>query len=174
MCTSFHVSLGSPLCCTGVFGGLICASTCVQRVCEDLHALVDHLHDKVGCKFVGTVGFCWGGKYSLVSASQSLGAVQAAVVVHGSRLTAEDGEAVQCPVLMLNAEQDEGRFPEVYASLKETLPSKDSRSGYHTFVGMSHGFALRGNPAEEAVLEAQQQTFQMTVDFYRKIFAEEE
>lgn len=147
-------------------------SSLLQRVCSDIESTISFLRRDKGAKSVATVGFCFGGKFSMLSGAQGMGSVQGAVVVHGSRLEAQDGERLRCPCLMLNAEDDVEKSPEVYAALQEALQDAPP-GGFHTLKGTTHGFALRGDPADPAVVQAQQEVKEKTLAFLREVLGGE-
>jgi len=51
-----------------------------------------------GFKFVGAVGFCWGGKVSMLAASKEGTALDAITVVHPGMLSAADAVNLQVPL----------------------------------------------------------------------------
>ena len=68
-----------------------------------INRLLTDVHQIYQPKSIGCVGFCWGGRHCVKLASTDK--VCAAAVAHGSRIEAEEVEAVNQPIFFLYADE---------------------------------------------------------------------
>lgn len=122
-------------------------------------------------KFVGkdanifTVGWCFGGGWSLQAAIELDDKANGAVMFYG--MPEQDTERLkklQCDVLGIFAEQDQWITPETVASFKEKMETTDQELIIKSY-NADHGFANPGNPDfnQEMATDAYKQMF----DFIR-------
>lgn len=131
-----------------------------------LDAVLDDLKKNHGVKRVGATGYCWGGKYCFVLASQHK--IDACVVAHPSVVKIEDLDNINVPVLANCAESD-FIFPE---SLKSQCQTKLQGLGvtheFSTYPGTTHGFAVRGEEQSQVVLKARDEALKKSVEWFIK------
>ncbi|KAJ3066047.1 hypothetical protein HK102_007748, partial [Quaeritorhiza haematococci] len=124
-------------------------------------------------KYVGTIGYCWGGRYSFLLAGRD-GLIDACAAAHPSFVgVPNDIEDIKRPCLVLCAEED-GVFPESSrVKTEEILKSKDFDSKVLLYPGTKHGFAVRGNEDNPVVLQARDDALKETVEFFKKHLVKE-
>jgi len=139
------------------------------KVKQDLVDVISwtKVHAKTNGKF-GLVGFCWGGKHSIVNAAT--GQFSAAVAIHGSMLNAEDMAAIACPVLLMPTSNDTPND-----QLEPTLSKTQygDKCEYHTFSERQHGFmGARGKWEEEPLFKDVLLGVEKTSSFFKKNLAD--
>lgn len=113
---------------------------------------------------VGTIGWCFGGGWSLQAALEHPGEIDAAVIYYGNLVTdAEQLSRLDMPVLGIFGEEDEGIPPSQVERFETVLDSLGKDASIHIYENADHAFA---NPSgdrynEEAATDA----WQKTVDF---------
>ncbi|KAI8897993.1 dienelactone hydrolase [Globomyces pollinis-pini] len=137
--------------------------------------IIDTLKADKGIKKVVLVGYCWGGAVGIFLA-QEPDYVDAVVSCHpGSFKIPGDVEKLIKPVYFVMAEKD-FLISEAQANvIRDTLKKKDENGGYpHLFkwyIGMEHGFAVRGDGSDPEVKKSTLDAFQTSVDFLREQLA---
>jgi dienelactone hydrolase len=112
---------------------------------------------------LGIIGFCWGGRYSILAAGGDAPMVDAYAAAHPSNLSVpKDVDAIHRPGLFLLAEND-FVFSESNVKATEEILSKkeDAPAEFVKYPGTKHGFSVRGGPnsawqrkqAQEKVIE---------------------
>lgn len=115
--------------------------------------------------------FCWGGKYAVLSTTNTTKTrADAAVVYHGSLITTGDVKAIQRPILFLQSDPAKDPYfnTTFYNQVKTVLADKKfkGQSAAITFYpGQLHGYALRGNDADAKVAAAAQDAFAKGASF---------
>eukprot|EP00877_Chromochloris_zofingiensis_P006789 jgi/Chrzof1/2363/Cz11g12110.t1 len=143
-----------------------------QSVVDAYTAVVKDVKMKYpGVKKIGTEGFCWGGKYAVLSTTNTTKTrADAAVVYHGSLITTGDVKAIQRPILFLQSDPAKDPYfnTTFYNQVKTVLADKKfkGQSAAITFYpGQLHGYALRGNDADAKVAAAAQDAFAKGASF---------
>lgn len=114
---------------------------------DRISAIFDALFDYVGNERVGTVGWCYGGGYSLRAAIHGGNQVDACVIFYGSPVkTADQLQPLKAPVLGIWAEQDKHLTPEVVDTFKQ-LMKENGKSYQQEMYDADHAFA---NPSSDA------------------------
>ncbi|KAJ5663030.1 hypothetical protein N7507_003761 [Penicillium longicatenatum] len=128
-----------------------------------VEACLYELRTTYGCKKIGAIGYCFGGKY-VVRHLQS-GKADVGYTAHPSHVDASELKAIEGPLAIAAAETDK-IFPaakrhETEAILKETnLPYQ-----INLYSGVNHGFAVRGDPAIPDVGFAKRSAFIQAVEW---------
>lgn len=119
----------------------------------EMGQLLDHLHGDLGCRRVGTIGWCLGGRFALM-----LGGVDPRLVnvvayhptVPGTPFPNHTLDAVeytaqiQAPVMMLYPGADDLVPVESFQRLQAALQSRaEGASIVHFYPGAEHGFSAR-------------------------------
>lgn len=98
-------------------------------------------------KKVVAIGFCYGGWACFrLAADPTL--VDAIATAHPSMLTKSELEGAKVPVQILAAEHDFAFTEELKRHALEVLPTLGIAWEYVFFLGLSHGFAARGDPSK--------------------------
>ncbi|MCJ1410291.1 hypothetical protein MMC19_004376 [Ptychographa xylographoides] len=127
---------------------------------------------------VGAVGYCWGGKYTFLLCSDSEKAINGKCLVdcgftaHPSNLSVPaDAEAVVLPLSVACGDHDMVLSIDQLTQMKEILEKKDKEKHEVVVIpGATHGFAVRGNPAEPKAVEFGTQAEDQAVDWFLKWF----
>lgn len=113
----------------------------------------------------GVVGFCWGGSTSFRYATQQpqLGA---AVVYYGSSPATESLTDVEAPVLGLYG-GDDARVTSTVPDARDEMERLGKTYETQIYDGAGHGFLRQQDGQEGANMEASQQAWPRTVEFFR-------
>ena len=116
----------------------------------------DYLTDELRLTSVGVIGFCIGGRFSLLTAAQDdrIKACGAAYPsIENPRLSNQEQDAIalavqiRCPVHVLQPGHDHVASVETYAALKETLLKRTAPTMWQYYPEAEHGFMHRKEPA---------------------------
>ncbi|KAK9815770.1 hypothetical protein WJX72_009204 [[Myrmecia] bisecta] len=130
-----------------------------------LRDVISDLKTKHGIKHIGAIGFCWGGRFTVLLAGS--GEIDAGVVVHGSRITLEEVEAIQKPILFLFADNDRQIPAPFRKQIEETLPKLKAPAASKFYPGTEHGFGVRGDLNDQVVLDAANDAFAQALQFFK-------
>ncbi|RAK97234.1 dienelactone hydrolase family protein [Aspergillus ibericus CBS 121593] len=131
-----------------------------------IEACLNEMRTKYGCKKIGAVGYCFGGKY--VVRYLRPGQVDAGYTAHPSFVQEDELRAIKGPLAIAAAETD-AIFPaekrhESEVILKELgLPYQ-----INLYSGVEHGFAVRGNPEKRTVQYAKESAFLQAVQWFKE------
>ncbi|KAK9945383.1 hypothetical protein M0R45_010903 [Rubus argutus] len=130
---------------------------------EDAKLVIAALRNK-GVSTIGAAGFCWGGK--VVADLSKSECIQAAVLLHPSRVTVDDIKEVKAPIAILGAEFDEKAPPELLKQFEEVLSSKPEVSGYvKIYPGASHGWTVMYKDEDETAVKLAEEAHQDMLDW---------
>mmetsp|Transcript_12414 Transcript_12414/g.20160 ORF Transcript_12414/g.20160 Transcript_12414/m.20160 type:complete len:142 (-) Transcript_12414:685-1110(-) len=130
-----------------------------KRVISDLKAK--------GIKHIGCIGYCWGGRLSMLFGCTD--DVSAYVAAHPSKVAfPADIEKISKPGLYLCAEVDGLFNDELREKTKAYLSSHGKSAEFVFYPGTSHGFAVRGNSQDETVRKAREDACHKAADFFKK------
>jgi len=124
------------------------------------------IKEEYGAKRIGTVGYCFGAKY--VVRFLKKGVTEAGFVAHPSWVTTDELKGIQGPLSIAAAETD-GIFPPPKRHETEQI-LKDLKHGYqiNLFSGVSHGFAVKGDPSIRDHKFAKEQAFLQAVYWFNE------
>lgn len=140
-----------------------------ERITADVLAGAPYLAAREDCTGqVGTVGFCYGGGVSLLSAARQP-VVAAAVCFYGSALSADDVARVKAPLMMHYAGTDE-RINQGIADFRRALDAHGVAYSLHMYPGTGHGFH---NDSSQARYDAEAATlaWKRTLAFFENYLA---
>ena len=127
---------------------------------------VEALHGQ-GVKKIAAIGYCWGGKYSVLLAKQGL--IEAYVACHPSMLDVPDDfqnwTTNTVPGLFLCPEDDHGFDLE---HRKQVAELKRDTVTIKLWKGVHHGFAIRGDPSNPVEMKAKTEAAQEAIAFFKK------
>lgn len=118
---------------------------------ERINEIFDAVFNYVGDTPVGTIGWCYGGGYSLRAAIHGGGQVVACVMFYGTPVNNQEKLAhLQAPVLAIWASQDKYLTPEVANEFKESM-EQAGKIYQQEFYDADHAFA---NPSSHSYVKA--------------------
>jgi carboxymethylenebutenolidase len=124
-----------------------------SRLAEDAAAYADFLLSRAGGTSIGTVGYCLGGRMSLLAACSLGSRVAAAASFHGGRLAVADDPSsphlavsgISGVVYVAGAAEDPSFTPDQAELLEAELSSAGVAHTIETYPA-GHGFAVTDNP----------------------------
>lgn len=118
-------------------------------------------------KKVAAIGFCYGGWAAFkLGADPSL--IDAISTAHPSMLKKSEIESVKVPVQILSPENDFAYTPELKQATFDILPKTGVQWEYIYFPGLTHGFAVRGNPDDAAQKAGLERAKRSAVNFFKE------
>ena len=143
---------------------------CVAKLLK----VIDHYKRTEGIKDVLMVGYCFGGGLAIDIGQRTDGAVTAFCAVHpaGFDIPAVIARLAVPAAFLLTPDKDfQLRRPECEL-IQRLLTQRDTppgsfRHAVRLYDGMAHGFAVRGNEKDPAVLRARLDALNFVLDFYR-------
>ncbi|KAB1214269.1 hypothetical protein CJ030_MR5G023182 [Morella rubra] len=133
---------------------------------EDAKPVIAALKSK-GVSDIGAAGFCWGGKVVVKLASST--DIQAAVLLHPSRVTDEDIDDVKIPISILGAEIDHGSPPEILKKFGEKLSVKSEFESFvKIFPGVAHGWTVRYDVEDESAVKSAEESHLDMLNWFTK------
>jgi carboxymethylenebutenolidase len=137
----------------------------MAEAAREIQQAINHLlaQENVAGEAVGVVGFCMGGRLSLVSAlsGENVGAV---VAFYGSPLSPEEAETITVPVLGLYGEEDGGIPVENVEAMQAALEAAGVANSFTIYAGAQHAFFNDMRPSYNA--DAAADAWQQTLDWF--------
>ncbi|KAG8772680.1 hypothetical protein FRC12_002947 [Ceratobasidium sp. 428] len=136
--------------------------------CKQMEETADLLR-KDGAKYVGTIGFCWGGKLSTVGATT--GKTDAAVAIHPAMLDVKDAENLKVPLAIFPSKDEP---LDEYEKIVETISKKPfaSKNAYKVYDDMYHGWAAaRADFDKPETKKAYEDVYGTSVTFFKNAFS---
>ena len=132
---------------------------------EDMLAAANYLKGVPGGNGkVGAVGFCWGGSTVNILATRWPG-LAAAVPFYGAAPPADGVAAIQAPLLLMFADNDDN-VNRTWPGYEAALKAAGKRYEAHRYPGTQHGFNNDTTPRFDAA--AAGQAWQRTVAFFKR------
>jgi carboxymethylenebutenolidase len=126
----------------------------------------DYLTTEKQAPKVGSIGWCFGGSWSLETALIFPTELDAAVIYYGGQIgeaTEDELATLEMPILGIFGAEDESIPVETVEQLRSTLDSLDKVSEFHIYDNAGHAFA---NPSgQNYVPEAADQAWEKTTAF---------
>ena len=133
----------------------------------DTHAAVEYLRG-LGCSSVFTVGFCFGGRASWVAAASghglagSIGFYGSPTRQRGGPSAVERVDAIACPILALQAGDDQGITADDNATFERALTAAGVEHEIVVYDGAPHSFFDR---KQEEFADASEDAWRRTLAF---------
>ncbi len=134
-----------------------------DRVRENLRAAHAYL-ESVGVAGIGTIGWCFGGGWSLNSAIMLGGELDAAVVYYGRVVTDDQLAAIEAPVLGHFGSEDGGIPLEGVRAFEARMQDLGKAVTVHVYDGANHAFANPSGTRYDEV--AATQAWDRTLEFF--------
>ncbi len=123
---------------------------------------------------VGSAGFCWGGKYTILL-SQEPNLVDVAFTAHPSKMKfPEDWDKAQKPLSIAIGDVDLGIKIEMVNDIKTLLEGQSKPKGQNEVViyhGAKHGFAVRADPKDEGQTKSAGDALKQAIAWFGKWMA---
>jgi len=117
---------------------------------------------------IGTVGFCWGGRHSVLQAVDGSG-VDAAVALHAAMTGLADFEAVTKPLSLGFGDKDSVVPMKDVDGIISVLEKKtEVPHEIRIYPDQIHGFAVRGDHTSEKEKQAMNDAAQQAVEWFQK------
>ncbi|OCH92727.1 hypothetical protein OBBRIDRAFT_791027 [Obba rivulosa] len=142
------------------FGGIANPQTAVQKLIEVGRALKSD-----GSVFVGTFGFCWGGKVTILAGSDATTPFDAVSAIHPAMLSAADAEGLKAPLgLFPSKDEPKAEADKIYEIIsKKPFASKNAYQIFDSF----HGFAAaRANLDDPKNKEEYEKLYATLIKFF--------
>lgn len=118
---------------------------------------------------VGVIGFCWGGwAVFRLGAKAHNGLVDCISTAHPSMLDKEEMVNVDIPVQILAPEHDDMFTPDLKEYANKVIPALGVAYDYQHFPGISHAFAIRGDPSIPGEREGMQRAKDAAILWFRQ------
>ena len=148
-----------------------------EEMMADAGSCLGYLRSKdfVNANAIGTLGFCMGGRVSILTAASHPQFIGAAVSFYGGGLAGEnrmgghtlnpmeEAAKVQAPILLVYAEKDHFIKPEHVEAFTGKLKELGKNFQSKVYEGAGHGFFCDERPSHHA--EASQDAWKRTLDF---------
>jgi len=135
-----------------------------------LTAVLEHLRAS-GVSRVACLGYCFGGRYSVLVGGKTGQLVDVAMAAHPVGLKPGDFQALRVPTLILCAEKDHTFGPAAVKAAQAAAAKRGAEAPclqFRTYMGTTHGFASRGNEVDAVERAAMEQAFGDSAAFLEK------
>lgn len=133
---------------------------------DNLSQAISYLREDIGVSGVGTIGWCFGGGWSLNAALDNPERVDATIIYYGRLVTdPERLRALQTPILGIFGGEDTGIPVETVREFESALARLDKPAEVHIYEGAHHAFANPSGTRYDA--EAAEDAWQKTIAFFQ-------
>lgn len=133
---------------------------------DNLNQAISYLREDIGVSGVGTIGWCFGGGWSLNAALDNPERVDATVIYYGRLVTdPERLRALQTPILGIFGGEDTGIPVKTVREFESALARLDKPAEVHIYEGAHHAFANPSGTRYDA--EAAEDAWQKTIAFFQ-------
>ncbi|ORX34822.1 dienelactone hydrolase [Kockovaella imperatae] len=139
-----------------------------------IEGFVQAVRAEPNTRHIAAIGFCWGGRYSLLLAQEDSPArVDCAIANHPSFLTNDDVKEIKSvPVAIFKGTQDammsDDALDEVEGILSKNLPS--DKLVVQKFPDAVHGFTIRGDMEDGQEKQQKEDAQNAAIKFVKKAF----
>lgn len=135
-----------------------------ERIQQNLVAAYDYLSNDVNAPTVGSIGWCFGGTWSLNTALALPTQLDAAVIYYGGQITTERDRlsSLQMPIQGHFGELDSRPSPETVREFEAVLNDLDKDAQIYLYADADHAFA---NPGTRYNEEAAELAWERTIEF---------
>ena len=122
--------------------------------------------EKLGCKKIGSAGYCFGAKY--VVRYLKPGEIDVGYLAHPSFVDAAELEAIKGPISIAASKEDSMFTPEKRQESEEILGKVGQPWQLTVYGGVVHGFATRGDIKQKHIKFAKEQAFLQAVHWFKE------
>ncbi|MCH0628680.1 dienelactone hydrolase family protein [Kocuria palustris] len=115
-----------------------------------VNGFLKKIREELQPTFVGGIGYCFGAKYVVLNLAKD-GLLDAGAGAHPSFVTIDDVKAITKPLLFSCAEVDPIFPADARFEAEKALAEIGARYQVDLFLGVSHGFACRGDMKDPVV-----------------------
>ncbi|KAL5334740.1 dienelactone hydrolase [Aspergillus crustosus] len=131
-----------------------------------VEATIKHLRQDLGVKRVGSVGYCFGGKY--VTRFLKPGKVDVGYIAHPSFITEEELAAIGGPLSICASEIDHIFTAALRHKSEDILIKTGQNWQINLYSGVTHGFAVRADLSNKHHKFAKEQAFCQAVNWFNQ------
>jgi carboxymethylenebutenolidase len=114
----------------------------VEAVRENLNQAYAYLESEHDAPKIGTIGWCFGGGWSLNTALMLPSEVDATVIYYGRLVTdPEQLKTLEMPILGIFGAEDQGIPLDMVKEFESALQTLNKDAGIHIYEGADHAFA---------------------------------
>ncbi|KAF7508348.1 hypothetical protein GJ744_009339 [Endocarpon pusillum] len=128
-------------------------------------ALVE-MREKLGCKRIGAVGYCFGAKYVVRHLKPGQGKIQVGYCAHPSFVESQELQEIQGPFAISAAETDNIFPAEKRHESEEILKKTGQPYQINLYSGVEHGFAIRASLDNKVAKYAKENAFLQAVQWF--------
>ncbi|TXG71932.1 hypothetical protein EZV62_000511 [Acer yangbiense] len=133
---------------------------------EDAKPVIAALRSK-GVSAIGAAGFCWGGRVAVKLAGSV--DIQAAVLLHPSRVTEDDINEVKVPIAILGAEIDHIAPAEQLKDFGDKLSAKAEFDSFvKIYPRVAHGWTVKYNDEDEFAVKSAEEAHEDMLNWFIK------
>lgn len=138
-----------------------------EEAIDNLTQAYNYLNEEQNATAIGTIGWCFGGSWSLQTALAHPEKIDATVIYYGRLETdAEQLAKLEMPILGIFGAEDEGIPPKQVKEFESALNKVEVSNSIHIYDGAGHAFA---NPSGTRYVEdAAKDAWQKTTAFFEK------
>lgn len=138
-----------------------------EEAIDNLTQAYNYLNEEQNATAIGTIGWCFGGSWSLQTALAHPEKIDATIIYYGRLETdAEQLAKLEMPILGIFGAEDEGIPPKQVKQFESALNEVDVSNSIHIYDGAGHAFA---NPSGTRYVEdAAKDAWQKTTAFFEK------
>ena len=134
---------------------------------ENLSRAIAYLESETGASTVGTIGWCFGGGWSLNAALQNPERVDATVIYYGRLVTEPERlRTLRAPILGIFGAEDRGIPVETVRAFESALAQLGRQAEIHIYDGADHAFANPSGTRYNA--EAAEDAWRKTLAFFQE------
>ncbi|CAI7621870.1 unnamed protein product [Penicillium pancosmium] len=129
-----------------------------------LNTVLTEMRGNLGCKRIGGVGYCFGGKY--VCRYLKHGQLDAGFIAHPTMVEANELKGIEGPLSIAAAVRDFIFTTEKRRESEDILDSMDVPYQINLFAGVEHGFSVRCDLSKPRQRFAKEQAFSQAVAWF--------
>jgi dienelactone hydrolase len=118
-----------------------------------------------GVKRIGSVGYCWGGRFTIRQLAQNK-AIDAGFVAHPTQVEAGEFSAIAGPLSIAAAESDAQFNTTKRRETEDILQKKGSAYQINLYSGTQHGFAVSVDVKDKKKAFAKQAAFSQAIRWF--------
>jgi len=128
---------------------------------------LDTLRATTPVRKIAGIGFCWGARYATLAAGN--GKLDFLAMAHPSRLEVPQiFESIKVPTLFICAETDtQFPYPTAVEAAKEVYVKNNIPHEIHVYLGVSHGFNIRGDESNPVHKKAKIDATAAAIKFFQ-------